>query len=230
MPRPINAWLIPLALAARVQPWVPTWVNERANEGSSWLVSLVLHLAILVWLFLSPFAVPRCDHAESANAILTRLDAGGDAGLLDEMLSLGGNGAADEGKGQGSLHDIGGAPPRAEWAELEFLGAGSGDEERPEHSDGSALPALSTNTLSLSAAVDFDRNQVGRDGADRNVVAKSAARIGATGRGKGPRTTQRQAENVKEQLANLEEILAGREPEARARLAKSAGGTKESER
>jgi hypothetical protein len=206
-------------VTTRVQTWISAWTNERADEGSSWLLSLVLHLAILVLLFLCPIALSGHTEADNIGALMTRLDSGNEAGLFDDGVSLEGLGPADEGRGDLDDRRLNEIAPGALWAGFEFAGVGSddGDDGSDGESGGpAALAHLNTNVSSPAAVIEFDRNQ--------------DAQAGRKGRDKASRATQRKPGSGKEQPINVEGLLAGREPGARAKLAKSGGGTKNSER
>src|SRR5260221_7079659 len=80
-----------LCLAVRAKAWLATWARDRADEGPSWLVSLLLHVAILALLFLCPMALSGDRRADWMGAIVTRVEAGNERGLLDgldDLLSL----------------------------------------------------------------------------------------------------------------------------------------------
>lgn len=208
------------SLASRVHAWVSAWVAERADEGPSWLVSLVLHLGILVLLFLCPIALSGDIHADRLGAILTRIEPGGDSALLDGTVFLDGRGTADDKPDEANgLHAFAGES-RVEWNGLDLMAAGAAGAANVDRADRSTLPDLAANDLSPLAVVDFDRNR-GLDDAGPKA-GKS--------RGQASPAKVRKASSGKEQLVNVEGLLGGREPGARAQLVKSAGGTKESER
>lgn len=200
------------SLATRVNAWVADWVKERADERHSWLVSLFLHLAILVLLFLCPLVLSGDHHADRNAAIVTRLDPGGESGLLNGGLSFEGRGNPDD-RSAGEPLNAEAGNALVEWNRLDLMAAGAGNADNAENSDLSALLALSVDNARPSALVEFDRDQ------GVKVAAPSA------GKSRGKASPAKSRGNEKEGLTNHEGILEGRGPEGRARLAKSEGGT-----
>src|SRR5258708_5387062 len=113
------------SLVRRVQACVSAWMKERTDERSSWLVSLVLHLGIVVLLFLCPIALSGGNHADTTAGTLTRLEPGGDSGQLEGMVFLQGRGASDDGADEIAGLDDSRELLRAPWNGLDLMPAGT---------------------------------------------------------------------------------------------------------
>lgn len=214
------------SLAARARSWLSDWVKARIDESPSWLVSFVLHLGILVLLFLCPIVLSGDYHAESTAGLLTRLELGDGMGFLDHAVSVEGRGMLEGGE---ALHDGRGEPEgskvlagdsRDDVNAFNSQAAGADGTADAAHAMRSEVPHLKADGPTPAPVVEVDREP----------EATTASPSAANGRGKAARTTQRKANNGKEVPINVAGMLDGREPGARAKLAKSGGATKESER
>jgi hypothetical protein len=206
------------SLGIRLNDCVAHWVNERADERHSWLVSLVLHLAFLVLLFLCPFALSGDNHADRIGAIVTRLESGDESGSPDDGLFFAAKGTPNDPSGTGNRPDTAGGDSLVEWSGLDLMAARAGNPAAGDFADGTALPDPSASDISQSAVIDFNRDQgrkVAAPGAGKNRGKASPAKVQGSG---------------KDELVNHAGILDGRGSEARSSLAKSAGGTKLSEK
>lgn len=205
------------ALLARA--WVVAWVKVHSNDIPGWLASLVLHLAIVVLLFLCPMALSGHYHTDAIATDITRLEAGGDSGLLDGTVFIDGRGTADD--GEEKIEEVKAAAPDAHLvlSGLDVLAAGAADGDDADQENGATMPELGGNKLSPLAVIDRDRER----GAGNTIPDQGK------GRGKASSAKARKPSSGKDQLVNVEGILGGRDPRARAALAKSSGGTKLSE-
>jgi hypothetical protein len=210
------------SLASRARAWISAWFKERSDEGPSWLVSLVLHLAIVFLLFLSPIAFSGHNEAGGFSDVLTRLEAGGDSGLLDGTVFLEGKGTSDDRSADknelGAFDDA----ARVHLNSLDLIAAGTADDDDDDDElpEPTRLPEPLMNNASPTSVIDFDR-----DDAKKAAGSKTGKASGKASAAKG-----RKPSSGKEEPINVAGILGGRDPAMRAALVKSAGGTKESER
>jgi len=203
------------ALLARA--WVVAWLKVNRNDIPGWLVSFVLHLAIVILLFLCPIAMSGHFRSNAIGTEISRLEAGGDSGLLEGTVFIDGRGTADE--GEEKIEEMPAAAPDARLVlnALDSQPAGATDDDDQEL--GAALPDLGGTRLSPLAMIDRDPVR----GAGRTTLEEGK------GRGKATAAKARKPSSGKEQPINVEGLLGGRDPRARASLARSGGGTKLSE-
>jgi hypothetical protein len=208
-PAPLPGWKVahdPESLAARARTWVQDWIADRPEETRSWLASLALHAVILlivgftVW-FPASRSVPPFDLIDA------NLEAGSELGFLDG-------------------HDLVGAglePPAGDPLE-KWNAADAAAMAAPADTGHFEIrhPRSIRDATTPAAEPDDDDD----DAEPAPAAAKKEA-------GKVARPTQRSAAgkgNGKELGANVVGLLDGRGAEARAKLVKKGGGTKESER
>jgi hypothetical protein len=180
--------------------YVSTWLKNRRREGPSWLVSLLLHIAGLI--LLGSILLPAQRGAGFFGTTLTSGVIGSENGAIDAIEI-----------GPDLLPaPIGRQEPQV--PQLTIASPHSGDLDL----SGSVQPrAIMPPAPAVIDAEPDDEPQAGPAG-------------NSEGRGKVPRAAQRKVPAGKEQPANVEGLLAGRSPDARAKLVKLGGGTKESER
>jgi hypothetical protein len=201
------------------------WVKVHRDDIPGWTVSFVLHLAIVVLLFLCPIALSGHYHADALGPDITRLEAGGDSGLLDGTVFIDGRGTSDD--GEEKIEEVKAAAPdeRLVLQELDVLAAGAADGDDADQENGATMPDLGGNKISPLAVVDRDRERDQLDRERGNTIPDEGK-----GPGKATAAKARKPSSGKEQLVNVEGILGGRDPRARASLVKSGGGTKLSEK
>ncbi|HEY2251108.1 MAG TPA: hypothetical protein VGH74_08610, partial [Planctomycetaceae bacterium] len=206
------------ALLARA--CVVAWVKVHRDDIPGWLVSFMLHLAIVVLLFLCPIALSGHYHADALGTDIARLEAGGDSGLLDGTVFIDGRGTSDD--GEEKIEEVKAAAPddRLVLQGLDVLAAGAADRDDADQENGATMPDLGGNKISPLAVIDRDRER----GAGNTIPDEGK------GRGKATAAKARKPSSGKEQPINVEGLLGGRDPRARASLVKSGGGTKLSEK
>jgi hypothetical protein len=196
-------------LSARPQPeppaggsweYVAAWFKDRRPEGPSWLVSLLFHIAALILLASILLPVERGDGFFGTT--LTSGVIGSENGSID----------ATEIGPDVLPAPIG--PQEPELPQLAIASSHSGDLDL----SGSVPPRGVAPPA--PAALDSEPEHEPQDGPAGT----------SEGRGKAPRAAPRKPAGAREQPANVEGLLAGRSPDARAKLVKLGGGTKESER
>ncbi len=199
----------PESLAEKVRSQVLAWTDERREEGSSWLVSLLLHLSVVLMLWQTLLRAPEPE--DILGTIVGRTDGGFDAGSFD---------------GTELFESVGPEPIKLEAprGDSRFDAAGGDDDNATDTKQASlsnfSIPGLSR--VPPPPTLDSGRFL------EMETAPKTT---GATTGGKTARTTPtRKTTGTKEQPANVAGLLDGRGPEARAKLAKAGGATKESER
>ncbi len=185
---------------APVSPTLAERVCERWKDAPSWLLSLMLHAALLLvfWQILLPLA--RRDYL--FDTIVAGFGPGEDPGFLD------GTGDALE-----TIETRQGDPA----LEADRL-------VTPGHDHGDHPPLLASAEPVLHGATPVGAEV--EPAPEMETVAEAAG----AGRAKAARGTSRKSSATKEQWADLSGILDGRGEGARARYVKAGGGTKESER
>jgi hypothetical protein len=185
---------------AGVRERILAWFNDRRREGPSWLVSLLFHIAGLV--LLGSILLPGEKGDGFFGTTLTSGVIGSENGVID----------ATEIGPDVLPAPVGSQPP--EVPQLAVVSPHSGDLDLLGSVRSRGVPSPAPAALDSEPE---DEPQAGPAGTSE-------------GRGKLPRATQRKPAGAREQPANVEGLLAGRSPEARAKLVKLGGGTKESER
>lgn len=182
----------------------PEWTKIRLQEWPSWLVSLMLHLSVLIllWQILLPLARHQIFFDFDFDAI-SGLQRGNEAGAVEGTeLALGG---LEPPAGDPQLDRSGG--------DINNLAADAGNIEP------FLVPHPGAAEISLPAAT-----------VELEQPPEAAPATAGDGRGKAAHPAQRRSGGGKEGGANLAGMLDGRGQDARARLVKSGGGTKESEK
>jgi hypothetical protein len=181
---------------------VTAWVEDRREEGPTWVASLLLHLLFLGLLGLITFGHQHA--ADVIGTVLTRGEPGSEIGGIDGTDIGLENVVAPLSGGGPEAGDVVAAVPQPDQAGLAPMELGipsSGPAIEPDDDGEPTAPA---------------------DGSPAKGGTPARAAPRKAGKGAGPGVG-------KEQGANIAGILNGRDPDARARLVKKAGGTKESE-
>lgn len=194
-------------LTAKLKTNLNAWTEEHREDSSSWIASIVLHLALLLMLW--QILLPSRATEDILGTILGRADGATDDGSFD---------------GTELFESFGPEPIK--------LDAPRGDSRFDAASEGDGA-AADARQASLS---DFSTPGVMRVAPPATIDAKrflqieTAPRESLASDGKNSRAPARKTPAGKEQGANVAGLLDGRGPEARAKLAKAGGATKESEK
>ncbi len=205
-PAPLPGWKVAYdSLAARARTWVADWFAKRPEETRSWLTSLALHAVILLIIGLTVW-FPSSRSVPPFDVIVADLEAGSEMGFLDG-------------------HDLVGAglePPAGDPLE-KWNAVGAAAMVAPADAGGFEIMHPRSSRDATATVIEADD-----DDDDEAPVAPTKKETGKAVRG-----AQRSAGGkgtAKELGANIAGILDGRGDEARAKLVKKGGGTKESER
>jgi len=187
---------------SQVQDALADWVEDRRREGPSWIGSLLFHVLILALLGLITFG--NRHNTDVFGTVLSRGEPGSETGRIDGTDIGLENLVAPLAGGGPDGGDVVASVPQPEQAGLAQMELGlpsAGPAIEPDDDGEPTAPADASPA---------------KGGAAARAAPRKAGKGAGTGVGK-------------EQGANVAGILNGRDPDARAKLVKKAGGTKESE-
>ena len=205
-PAPLPGWKVGNdydSIAARARTRLADWFASRPEETRSWLTSLAIHLLIFLIIGLTVW-FPQGRYVPPFDVIVTELEAGSEIGFLDGHDLVGAGLEAPAGDPLEKWNAVGAAAMAADSSGVDLL------HPRPS-------PAAAATTIDPDDDDDEDDAAPAAVGKYTGNAARGAQRTAGKGNGN-------------ELAANLAGMLGGRGDEARAKLVKKGGGTKESER